>query len=241
MFQTFLTAEWRKLIMANYVVDKSILQSYLPAHTTLDCYNDKCYVSLVGFMFQDTRLRGFHFPMHVNFQEVNLRFYVTYQVPGEVPRRGVVFIKELVPRSALTFVANNFYGENYETVPMRHKWHLSKAGQVINYRWNYDGWQKLQVVASEKAEDIEPGSAAEFITEHYWGYTKLRNGTTSQYQVVHPKWSIYQVYRYNIEVDFAVVYGSNFAFLNDVEPDSVFLAEGSEVSVRKSSRIQIDV
>lgn len=238
--QTFLTAEWRKLIMANYVVDSSVLMPYLPAHTTLDAYHGKCFLSLVGFMFQDTRLKGFHFPLHINFQEVNLRFYVTYDTPSD-KKRGVVFIKELVPRSALTFVANTFYGEHYETVPMRHKWHVSKAGQVINYRWKYDEWQKLQVVADTIPSPIQAGSEEEFITEHYWGYTKLRNGRTSEYEVVHPRWDVYQVLKHNIEVDFSRIYGQSFSFLNKMQPDSVLLAEGSEVMVRSGTSIRLPV
>ena len=167
MAQTFLKAEWRKLIMANYIVDPAILQSYLPNHTVLDIYKGNCYVSLVGFMFQNTRLKGMYVPLHVNFQEVNLRFYVLFTAKDGSIKRGVVFIKELVPRSALTFVANNFYGEHYETVAMRHKWYQSKAGLVVNYRWKHKNWQKLQVVANPQADKIATGSEAEFITEHY--------------------------------------------------------------------------
>lgn len=239
MAQTFLTAQWRKLILANYVVDKAVLLPYLPAHTTLDLFNDKCFLSLVGFMFQDTRLKGFHFPLHINFQEVNLRFYVTHEGNSGDPKRGVVFIKEMVPRSALTFVANTFYGEHYETVPMRHKWYLSRAGQVVNYRWKYDNWQKLQVVADTRPVPILNGSEEEFITEHYWGYTKLPHGKTSEYEVLHPRWEQYPVKRHDIDVDFNMVYGPSFAFLNKQQPDSVLLAEGSEVTVRSGSKIRI--
>ena len=227
--------------MANYRVDEQLLRSYLPNHTELDYFQGACYLSLVGFMFQDTRLKGFHFPLHINFQEVNLRFYVknTGSTADQL-KRGVVFIKELVPRAALTFVANNFYGEHYETVPMRHKWHQSRAGLVVNYRWMEDVWQKLQVVAGPEAQKISAGSKEEFITEHYWGYTRLKNGHTSEYEVVHPKWDIYPVHRYDIAVDFGKVYGRDFAFLTGLQPDSVFLAEGSEVTVRSGARIKIN-
>lgn len=240
MPQTFLTAEWRKLIMANYLIDQDVLRPYLPRHTQLDHYKGGCYVSLVGFMFQDTRLKGFHFPLHINFQEVNLRFYVQHQYGDAPSKRGVVFIKELVPRAALTFVANNFYGENYQTVPMRHKWYTSKAGLVVNYRWMQDKWQKLQVVTGTDMHKISEGSEEEFITEHYWGYTKLSNGRTSEYEVVHPKWDIYPVQRYEIDVDFGKVYGPQFSFLSAQAPVSVFLAEGSEVTVRSGARIRVD-
>ncbi|WP_317233059.1 MULTISPECIES: DUF2071 domain-containing protein [Pontibacter] len=73
---SFLKAEWRKLAIANYEVDSSLLAAYLPYGTELDLWNGKCYVSLVGFMFINTKLLNFKIPFHINFEEVNLRFYV---------------------------------------------------------------------------------------------------------------------------------------------------------------------
>ncbi|MCB9261021.1 MAG: DUF2071 domain-containing protein [Flavobacteriales bacterium] len=113
---TFLKAEWRKLAIANYVVDANVLLDYIPAGTELDLWNGKCYVSLVGFMFQNTRLLGIKIPFHVHFEEVNLRFYVK-RFDNGIWKRGVVFIKEIVPKRALTFVANTVYNENYEILP----------------------------------------------------------------------------------------------------------------------------
>ena len=37
-----------------------------------------CYVSLVGFMFKNTRLLNIPIPFHTDFEEVNLRFYVKH-------------------------------------------------------------------------------------------------------------------------------------------------------------------
>lgn len=107
--------------MANYVVDKDLLKPYVPNKTELDLWNNKCYLSLVGFMFLNTKVLGFKVPFHVNFEEVNLRFYVRYREGAEW-KRGVVFIKEIVSRPALTFVANTIYKEKYETMPMGHSW-----------------------------------------------------------------------------------------------------------------------
>src|SRR5688500_2284903 len=115
MKKVFLEAEWRKLAMANYCVDKKILAKYLPYDTEIDIWEDKCYVSLVGFMFLNTKLKGIKIPFHSNFEEVNLRFYVRHKCTGEW-KRGVVFIKEIVPLPTLTFVANTIYKENYETM-----------------------------------------------------------------------------------------------------------------------------
>src|SRR5882724_9738269 len=118
MASIFLTAEWRKLIMANYPVAPSVLREFQPARTELDSWEGKTYVSLVGFQFREVRVRGLRIPMHVHFPEVNLRFYVRYK-EGNEWKRGVVFISEIVPKPAITWVANTLFREHYISLPMR--------------------------------------------------------------------------------------------------------------------------
>jgi uncharacterized protein YqjF (DUF2071 family) len=234
---SFLTAEWRKLIMANYVVPPEVLEPYLPAGTTLDLFEGRCYVSLVGFLFQNTRLKSVPVPFHRTFEEVNLRFYVQHVTAAGERRRGVVFISELVPRFALSLVANTIYGEPYSTVSMRHEWVETSERRSVTYKWKHRGrWHELRVSASADAEEIAAGSAEEFFTEHYWGYTK-RGTWTSQYAVLHPRWTIYLVVNHIVDVDFGALYGSGFAALSEREPESILLAEGSEIEVRSGERL----
>lgn len=232
MSKTFLQAEWRKLAMANYAVDKNILDKYLPNKTELDLWNNTCYVSLVGFMFQNTKLLGLKIPFHTNFEEVNLRFYVRYHDKGEW-KRGVVFIKEIVPKPALTFVANTVYKENYETMPMKHLWQTSANNLTVEYQWKKKRWNSFKMITELTANSIEANSEEEFITEHYWGYAKVDDKKTSEYGVEHPKWQVYKTIEYSIDVDFGAVYGNEFDFLIKEKPKSVFLAEGSEIKVMK--------
>lgn len=235
---SFLKAEWRKLAIANYIVDKNVLSKYVPAGTELDLWNGNCYVSLVGFMFLNTRLLGLKIPFHVNFEEVNLRFYVKRQ-EGESWKRGVVFIKEIVPKRALTFVANTVYNENYETLPMQHLWEAADQ-RTIQYKWKKAGqWHSIAIKAGIEKLLVEPGSETEFITEHYWGYATINDTKTNEYEVTHPKWEVYQVFEHDIQVDFKAVYGKAFEFLNSLEPSSVMLAEGSEVTVENKSTLII--
>jgi uncharacterized protein len=233
----FLQAEWRKLIMVNYAIDSSLLKQYVPAKTELDFWNNTCYVSLVGFMFLNTKVLGMKIPLHVNFEEVNLRFYVRYKNANEW-RRGVVFIKEIVPRATLTFVANTLYGEHYQTLPMTHDWHMENGNLSVEYRWKLDRWHSIKVVAEDKLRQIPVGSEEEFITEHYWGYTKLSDSKTSEYGVEHPRWGVYPVHRHSLDVDFAKVYGQAFQFLGAENPNSVLLAEGSEIKVLSGNPIK---
>jgi hypothetical protein len=179
----FLTAQWRKLIMANYRVDPVVLQPFLPARTELDSY---------------------------------IRFYVRYK-EGTEWKRGVVFISEIVPRPAITWVANTLFREHYTSLPMRHSENLAGELWQIGYSWKYRGrWNELSVEAATHPQSLTAGSKEEFITEHFWGYAAAGGGRTGEYQVAHPRWD---------------VYGPGFSELATRAPESVFLAEGSAISV----------
>jgi uncharacterized protein YqjF (DUF2071 family) len=237
MSSVFLSAQWRKLIMANYAVDPAILQPFLPTHTQLDYFKEKCFVSLVGFMFQDVRIKGLAFPFHKRFEEVNLRFYVQHHTK-EGLKRGVVFISEIVPKPAIAMVANTLYGEKYSTLPMRHQWLENDQTLAIGYDWKKSGkWNHLSVEASNQPTAMAPGSEEEFIFEHYYGFTNQRRGQTGVYQVEHPTWQVYPVKKYSIDADFGALYGEGFSGLTGKTPDSVFLAEGSAVKIYKGEKL----
>lgn len=235
--RTFLDAQWRKLVMVNYAVAPEVLKPYVPYDTELDLWNGTCYVSVVGFMFVDTKMLKMRIPFHINFEEINLRFYVKYRhTAGE--KRGVVFIKEIVPRAAITIVANTLYDENYETMPTRHSWVEGEDSLTVSYGWKKGAWNNLTVVADKNPVDLVVGSEEEFITEHFWGYNKVNDRVTTEYEVAHPRWQLYPVKEYEVDVDFAKVYGRDFAFLKDETPVSVYLAEGSEIIVKQGGKIR---
>jgi uncharacterized protein YqjF (DUF2071 family) len=233
MQSVFLTAEWNNLVMASYIVDPVILLPYLPAKTTLDLHKDNAYVSLVGFMFEHTRLLGVKIPFHVNFEEVNLRFYVRYNENGTW-KRGTVFIKEIVPRRAISIVANTIYREKYATMRMKHFREELAADIKLSYEWNYLGkWNTLSATTEKEALPMVPGSEEEFIAEHYWGYSKYSSDITFEYPVQHPAWKIFPVKNYYIDCDFTALYGRSFSVLQTTSPHSVFVAAGSPVSIGK--------
>lgn len=234
---SFLSAEWRKLAIANYAIDEKILYPYLPPKTEIDKWNGTTYVSLVGFLFQNTKVLGVKIPFHINFEEVNLRFYVKYK-DGNEWKRGVVFIKEIVPKHAITFIANTFYKEHYQTLKMKHSWEVAADIRKVKYEWRYKNqWQYFSVNGEKKPSEIIPGSEPEFITEHYWGYTKINDNTTFEYEVTHPSWQHYKVRDYKINVDYGLVYGKDFELLNQLKPTSVILAEGSEITVENKRKL----
>jgi hypothetical protein len=97
----------------NFEIDRAVLAPLLPRSCELDLWNGAALISLVGFQFLDTRVLGRAIPLHRNFDEVNLRFYVIGP-----QGRGVVFIREVVPKRAIALIANTLYGENYLALPM---------------------------------------------------------------------------------------------------------------------------
>ncbi len=238
MPSTFLTAEWRKLIMAQYEVAPETLYPWLPPGLELDLFHGRCYVSLVGFLFDRVRVKGIAIPFHTHFEEINLRFYVARTEGDRTRKRGVVFLREFVSRPAITLVARSFYEEPYSTLPTRHAFAASPGSLKIGYSWKHSGrWHSLAVEAASAPREMEPGGEEEFLTEHYWGYTKRTRGNTSEYEVRHPRWQTYRVLSHAITVDLGSLYGPAFASLNNATPTSVLLAEGSAVSVSCGRRL----
>ena len=234
----FLKASWTNLLMANFQVNKKILEPYLPAFTELDEWNGKSYVSLVGFLFTETEVMGFRFPQHVNFEEVNLRFYVRYKEDGNW-KRGVVFIKEIVPKVMITLIANTLYHEHYATHPMSHRFEQTAGVLKIDYYWQVaERWNYLKAQATPEKEKVREGSEEEFITEHYWGYTKINQKKTSSYEVQHPRWNIHRVTSFDMKCDTERLYGKQFDEVLAAKPTSVFLADGSEIFVMNKQTIR---
>jgi len=215
------------------------LEPLVPKGTTLDCWEGRPLVSLVGFMFRDTRVRGIGFPGLRSFEEVNLRFYVLHETPEGERRRAVVFIRELVPRKIIATVARVIYNEPYLAVPMAHSVDLDpSSGGTVEYSWTHQRVRfSMSGSAKGPAQESTPGSEAEFITQHYWGYTRQRDGGTLEYRVDHPRWPVWDLTRSAFVGDATALYGAAFAKLLAAPPRSAFLTPGSEVAVYPGRRL----
>ena len=235
----FLTAGWHHLVMLNYPVDPAALHPYLPGGTEIDFWNGRTFLSVVGFLFTDTRVLGVPVPFHRRFEEVNLRFYVRYRA-ADGWRRGVVFIKEIVDRRLVTLVARTVYHENYVTLPMRHHVALPADGKPgeVRYEWFHGGrWQGVWATFAGQPADLVADTDEAFITEHYWGYTRRRDGGTSEYQVEHPPWRVWPATAARLDCDAAGLYGPDLAAFLCGPPATAFVAEGSPIVVRRGRRL----
>ena len=216
--------------MLNFVVDPKIIAPLVPPGTEIDFENGETFLSVVGFLFLDTRLLGLPIPLHRDFEEVNLRFYVRKK-SADTWRRGVVFVRELVPRRAIAVVARTFYGENYVAIPMKHQIDHVGPKLSVEYSWRRGRkWESLKMLGEGEPQTIPAGSHAEFITEHYWGYTCFRGGC-SEYRVEHPRWKIWNANSFEFSADVAALYGEQFVEPLKTSPRSALIAEGSPIEV----------
>ena len=216
--------------MLNYAVDPKIVAPLVPPGTEIDFENGETFLSVVGFLFLDTRLLGLPIPLHRDFEELNLRFYVRKK-SVDTWRRGVVFVREFVPRRAIALVARTFYGENYVAVPMKHQIDHVAPSISVEYSWRRGRkWESLKMSANGEPQSILAGSHAGFITEHYWGYTCFRGGS-NEYRVEHPRWKFWIAEKFELKADVAALYGPQFVEPLGVAPRSAFIADGSPIQV----------
>ena len=233
--RVFLKAEWNNLLMLNYAVHPSLLERFVPAGTELDEFEGRTFVSLVGFGFNRTRICGLPVPFNQAFEEVNLRFYVKRS-----SKRGVVFIRELVPKFAVAAIARFAFNENYSSVPMSHRIETGADGVVAKaeYAWSWGKDRFAMRIETEGASFLPPdGSDSQFITEHYWGYAAQSDGGCLEYEVQHPRWNVWKAKTARFVGNAAHLYGNEIAHALTREPDSAFLADGSPVTVYKGRRI----
>lgn len=241
----FLSARWHDLLLLNYEVEPELLEPYVPAGTQLDLFEGRALVSIVGFQFLDTRLHGWPIPAHRSFPEINLRLYVVRKEHGEL-RRGVVFIRELVPKWAVAWVARWLYEERYRCVPMQADPAQPRSGgapsERLRYAWKAAGrWHSLAARLAAAPALPERGSESEFIIEHYWGYTARSDGGTSEYSVEHPPWRIAPAIEVECSADWGSVYPREFGSVLAGPPRSAFIAEGSAVTVSHGRRLRLAV
>jgi len=239
MPRPFLTAGWEDLVLLNYRCPRELLAPLVPRGTVLDPWQGDTLVSLVGFLFRDTRVLGLRVPFHHTFEEVNLRFYVRRTTAAGETRRAVVFVRELVPRIAIASLARWTYNEPYLAVPMNHRSSLTDdRGGEVEYSWSYRN-APFAISANVSGSAILPpsGSDAEFITEHYWGYTRQRDGSTIEYQVEHPQWPTWEASSAQFSGDGGALYGPAFGEVLGARPHSAFVAKGSAITVQPGTPI----
>jgi uncharacterized protein YqjF (DUF2071 family) len=234
MPRPFLTARWQNLFLATYPVPSALLEPRLPPGLALDLRDGQAFVSLVAFEFLDTRVFGTPWPGYRDFAELNLRFYVRH---GD--ERGVVFLREFVPRRLIAWMAKRLYNEPYLAAPVAADRREAADGIDMLYRLRFAGRDhRIEVSGAKPAHRPGDDSVEHFFKEHRWGFGVTRGGRTLRYEVAHPVWDVYPVRRYALDFDFGAVYGPEWAFLAREQPVSTILAVGSAISVYPKGKLQ---
>ena len=230
----FLSAAWSNLFLVTYAVPSAELKPHLAPGLELDCLDGQAFVSLVAFQFVDTRVLGISWPGYRNFAELNLRFYVRHGAD-----RGVMFVREFVPLRLVAWIARWFYNEPYVVAPFRAHIEDKPDCLDVDYRLERGGRvHVLQARGRKPAYLPDEGSTEHFFKEHCWGFGRTRRGHGLRYEVAHPAWSIYPIQSCKIDLDWALVYGPEWAFLQNAVPYSTILAAGSPVLVYSKGRLQ---
>lgn len=151
----------------------------------------------------------------------------------------MVFIKELVPRRAIAWLARWLYNENYEAMPMSHQDEVARGEDGrIHYGWEHREQRcGLSARITEEPYLPEPDSEEASITKHNWSYVRQRSGATVEYQVRHPRWPVWRVTESSLSCNTGSLYGAAFADLSSRTPSSVFVALGSEVVIHRGRRL----
>jgi hypothetical protein len=152
----------------------------------------------------------------------------------------VVFVKEVVPRIAIARMARRLYNENFVRHPMRFEFATPEPDGArpssVEYGWTTPTFHH-HIRAEFRGEPRlpEPESGEEFIAEHYWGYSVLRDGSTCEYRVDHPPWRVWPATAAEFKCDARNFYGPAFESALGGPPASAFVAEGSAVTVYRGN------
>ena len=231
----FLTARISRLILLNYEVDPALLAPRLPAHTELDFYNDRTMVSLLGLRFSSPSIHGLPLPFYREYAQVNLRFYVRRRIERGNWRRGVVFIKQIVPYRPVAWAARGLF---HETVVARSMDQISRSegpeAILTEYGWR-SGEQRyfIQAVYLDQPAFPDPGSEEEFLLERYWGYSRQKDGSCLEYRFSHPPWQICKAVAAEASAGLGDFYGPPFLGILGGRPRSAFAAGGSKVTLHR--------
>lgn len=229
--RAFLTARWRHLLFVTFETPETLLTPLVPAGCQLDRWTGRTYVSLVALRMERVRMRGLAVPGLTAYPQVNLRSYLRH-----AGQPAVCFVQELVPSRLLAAVARWRYGEPFAAGCVEASVTSDAGGSTVEYRFGIDRpHNRLSVRGS--LDTAVPGAATfeHWVKERVQGCRAGRDGRLRTFDVTHPWWALHRVESATCDVDFAALYGRDWAFLADARPASVLYAVGSDVRVSAPS------
>lgn len=227
MTHPFLRAHWRDLLLLTYPVPDELALPLVPSGCDADRWGGRCHVSLVALRMERVRIRGIAVPGLTAYPQVNLRLYVRH-----AGRAAVRFVQEMVPSRLLAAAARRLYGEPFSAGLIRARIEERNGEYLAEYTFGFDQprW-RVAVRADSRAAVPGAGTFDHWVKERVRGCRPDRSGRLHTFDVAHPPWAIRPVTAVELQVDFAAFYGAAWASLNEVQPDSIVSAVGSDVTV----------
>jgi uncharacterized protein len=233
----FLTANWRNLVLVNFVVPADLLEPRLPPGCVLDRVPhspDTHLLSVVAMHFDNTRVWGVPVPFAQRFDEVNLRFYAR-----QGDRHGSVFLRQYVPSRTILYGARWTYNQPYELARIQHV--VAESGDHLEIRTRFERGRYTGAVSlrAERGAITPPVDSLEhFLKERYWGFDSDRRGRVFRYPVWHPVWRTHPVIDVDIDFDPGVLLGGDWRDVDwTAAYHSALFAEGSLSAIYPAERV----
>lgn len=226
-WRRFLSARWENLVFISFRVSKETLEPYLPIGTVLDLYEGSPVMSLVAFEFLNTKIWGFRPPLFHSFAELNLRFYVRNISGGE---RGVVFIKEICPYSAVAWTARILFNEKFLVLPCK----MKRDASTLIYQFptrNRDQSGKIVIALDAPTASSGDEAFSQFAVSRYDGFSKWGRESTLHYHIEHEPWEVQAATLKSFELDIEGIYDTQLVGVLKQPPISVLYSCGSHVEL----------
>ena len=231
-----ITLDWQHLLTATWAVHPSLLAPMVPARAILDLWNGDALLSLVGMRAVNVRVSGLPVPLHQDFDQISMRFCVRREVAGET-RRGLVFVKQIVPSASMTLVDRLLYHANYVNAPTRHDIEPGEQGWT-SYEWLVgERWNRFSAVRAGAAVAPAEQSIEEFISHRPWAYSRQADGSTLESCAEHPRWEVWPAQEMLLDCDVAPLFGVEYVPVFASQPIATFVAVGSTVALNTPRRV----
>lgn len=188
--------EWNRVLFMHWKVPANELQSLLPAHLTLDLYDNNAWISLVPFTMEQIRPNGIPaFAPVSNFHEINIR---TYVIKDNKP--GVYFLNIEAGNYLSARIARYLSGLPYEPA------HIQRLSQDTRALYSSRNKKKgFELTATfEPGEHIENKSPIDhWLTERYCLYLDYK-GSLYRYDIHHRPWDLQRAVIHDLKVNYRI-------------------------------------
>lgn len=221
--RSLFSAEWQKLCFVTFGVDPAALAPRLPPGLSLEHVDHQALVTLTFWQARYPKVLGIKPLDELSSVELAFRYLVR-----EGARRGVVTLQENSSSTMVAVATRSLFNEPARHTGMELREQDSSEGRSLEYCAE-GGAARVFVRAEKAASEPEHESLAHLVAHRPFAYSVTKDGELLRRDLEFPVWRSYAVRDYEVDIDFARLYGEEWAWLRGLEPLAVTLSEGSEV------------